>query len=86
MPSSSITESYPSGSVRMNRSACADFAASSISCRVTSREAPYAMFSAIVPPNSQVSWSTMPIEDRSSARDIRATSTPSSAIRPPVTS
>jgi len=39
-PSSSITVSYPSGSVRTKRSAWAARAASSISSRVTSREAP----------------------------------------------
>jgi hypothetical protein len=70
----------------MNRSAWAARAASSISPGVTSREAPYAMFSAIVPPNSQVSWSTMPIPARRSSRDMRAMSTPSRVIRPPETS
>ncbi len=70
----------------MNRSAWAARAASSISPRVTSRAAPYAMFSAMVPPNSQVSWSTMPIPARSSSRDIFRTSTPSRAMCPPDTS
>ncbi len=36
------------------------------------------MLSRMVPPNSQVSCSTMPIRERSSCRDIAATSTPSS--------
>jgi hypothetical protein len=38
--------------------------------------------SRIDPSKSQVSWSTIPILDRSCARPIAAMSTPSSVIRP----
>jgi hypothetical protein len=40
------------------------------------------MFSAIVPWNNQVSCSTIAARERRSARDIVATSTPSSRILP----
>ena len=44
------------------------------------------MFSKIVPPNSQVSCSTIPIRDRSDSRLTVAMSTPSTRIRPESTS
>ncbi len=84
-PSSSRTVSKPSGRLRTKRSTCAASAAAATVSGVAS-SAPYAMFSAMVPPNSQVSCSTMPMCSRSSSRGMPAMSTPSRVIRPPVTS
>ena len=46
-------------------------------CSSVASRLPYAMFSRIVPPNSQVSWSTMPMFERRSRRRIFEMSMPS---------
>jgi hypothetical protein len=84
-PSSSITVSMPSGRVLTKWFTCAAAAASATVSGV-GWSAPYAMLSKMVPPNSQVSCSTMPMCSRSSSRGIEAMSTPSRVIRPDVTS
>jgi hypothetical protein len=44
------------------------------------------MFSRIVPPNSQVSWSTMPMSERSSSRGHRGDVAAVEGDRPPSSS